>query len=109
MRTGILLLVCLPLYGCGTRHVAIATYLAQPDARCGLAGPANLALGPSADVLDEAAAFTERGCGPAIEIGYKLEDTSFYSDIQIENQYTYGRFGGYARYAESARAVTLVR
>ncbi len=70
---------------------------------------ANLALGSSGEVLELAEAFTQRSPGPAIEIGYTLEDFNVFSDIQMDQQYSFGRWGGFARYAQSARAITFMR
>jgi hypothetical protein len=104
MRVGLSILVCLLLCGCAARQGGVAC--CEP---CPAPVAANLALGPSAEVLALAGAFTWRSPGPAIETGYTLQDASTFSDIQLDQQYSYGKFGGYSRYAASARFVTFVR
>lgn len=105
MRLSLSILMCLLLCGCAARHGGTAICDQQPAPTVA----ANLALGPSSEVLDLAGAFAWRCPGPAIETGYTLEDSSLFSDIQLDEQYSYGKFGGYSRYAESARFVTFVR
>ena len=109
VRLGLTILLCLLLSGCGSQHREEGVCLAQPAPAAAPAITANLALGPSSEILDLAGAFAWRSQGPAIEIGYILEDSSIFSDLQVDEQYAYDRFGGYSRFAESARSLTLIR
>lgn len=105
VRVALSILVCLLSCGCAARHGDLAC--CDP---CPAPHPvANLALGPSREVLTLADAFVGRSLGPAVDIGYTLEDASLFSDVQLDAQYSFGRFGGFARYAQSARFVTFVR
>ncbi|NLG42819.1 MAG: hypothetical protein GX547_06210 [Phycisphaerae bacterium] len=105
VRVTLSILICLLSCGCAARHGQLAC--CDP---CPAPLPAaNLALGPSRDVLTLAEAFAGRSLGPAVDIGYTLEDANVFSDVQLDVQYSFGRFGGFARYAQSARFVTFVR
>lgn len=105
VRVALSILVCLLSCGCAARHGDLAC--CDP---CPAPHPvANLALGPSREVLTLADAFVGRSLGPAVDIGYTLEDANVFSDVQLDVQYSFGRFGGFARYAQSARFVTFVR
>jgi hypothetical protein len=108
VRLGLTILLCLLLGGCASQHREEPVCLAQPAPAAPVIA-ANLALGPSSEVLDVAGAFTWRSQGPAIEIGYVLNDFNIFSDVQVDEQFAYDRFGGYSRFAESARSLTLIR
>ena len=109
VRLGLTILLCLLMGGCASQYREPPVCVAQPAPVAAPAITANLALGPSSEILDLAGAFTWRSQGPAIEIGYILEDSSIFSDLQVDEQYARDRFGGYSRFAESARSLTLIR
>lgn len=109
MRTGVLIVLALLLGGCGQprRGVAVRTPLpaASPADRPG----ANLALGSSADQLWAATQWNVRAPGPSISAGYRLGDVSYFTDIQFDDQYYFGRYGGFSRMAQTARSAVLLR
>lgn len=105
MRLTLSTLVCLLLCGCAARCHETPVCERQPAPTV----TANLALGPSNDVLAMAEAFAWRSPGPAYDTGYTLEDSSVFSDIQLDEQYSCGPYGGFSRYATNAHLVTFVR
>jgi len=68
----------------------------------------NLALGPSAEHVRVATSLG-RGRGPSVETGYRLEDVSFFSDVQYDDQFFYDRYGGHSRSATTVRTAVVLR
>ena len=104
-------LLGLGLLSCGCAGPAGGVVLYGPTGTHeGAGGPApNLALGPSADHLWVACELTQRSAWPSVDVGYRFDDFSYYSEVQFDNQHYYDRYGAYYRAAESVRTGVLVR
>jgi hypothetical protein len=101
----IVVISLLVLCGCATPPHAVV-YRAS-DAVNG--STPNLVLGSHpADVL-VASSLNWRSSWPSVEAGYWFDDTSFFVDVQADQQYQHGRLGGYYRTTQAVRTGVLVR
>jgi hypothetical protein len=102
--SGVVALLLVVLGGCAGRPVKPAVCPPPEIYRPG----ANLALGPSPQYVRVASGLTGRREWPAVSVGYVLDDITFLSDVQFDDQYFYDRLGGYSRLGQTIRtAVTL--
>jgi hypothetical protein len=69
----------------------------------------NLALGPSADHLWAATQLTYRSSWPSVSAGYWLDDVSYLTEVQYDQQMHNDRFGWYYRTAESVHTTVRTR
>ncbi len=98
------------LCGCASRQ----PFAIIPGPGAGASGgsdpPANLALGPSAELGRIAELFVYRSSWPSVPIGYRFDDRSYHTEITYDDQAFYERLGGgYFRAAETIRSGVLVR
>jgi hypothetical protein len=64
----------------------------------------NLALGPSAEHAWLASQLTGRSEWPAVEVGQRFDDVTFYSTVIYDEQSYYDRFGSLFRESQSFRS-----
>ena len=65
--------------------------------------PANLALGPSAEVAVLATQMTERSDWPFVDNGYRMDEQTFYATTSYDVQSHFDRFGSLYHEAVSVR------
>ena len=96
------------LSGCATRERAAV--LGNTPGPHGPPRCANLALGPTAEHGHIAELFTRRSTWPSVETGYRFGETSYYTEVNYDDQAFYDRFGGgFHRGSESYRSGVLLR
>lgn len=70
----------------------------------------NLVMGERADENRLAQEFAGRSAWPSFDVGYAVEDVSFFSTFSYDDQSFYDRYsGGYSRQSVSHRAGVIVR
>lgn len=69
----------------------------------------NLVLGPGEDYLWTAIGFNCRSSWPSVDAGYWFDDVTTFSEIELDDQFYYGRYGGYYRTSQSVRTGVRVR
>ncbi len=69
--------------------------------------PANLALGPSAEVAALATEMTARSDWPSVDTGYRMDDQTIYATTTYDVQSHFDRFG--SLYVEALSVRTGVR
>jgi hypothetical protein len=79
------------------------------QASAGAPAPANLALGPSADVAVLAAQMAGRSDWPSVDTGYRMDDQTFYATTNYDVQSHFDRFGSLYVEALSVRTGVRVR
>ena len=50
---------------------------------------------------------THRSAWPSVEAGYRLDETSYYWEIQDDDQFYFDRFGGFYRAAQTVRSAVV--
>ncbi len=101
-----LLLVAGLLFMCGChecRRTTVVTYNANGPER------ANLALGPSPETSELAALFAERSDWPSVDIGYRVDDVTFYTTTTYDVQMRYDRDVSLYVGTQSVQAGTWIR
>jgi hypothetical protein len=105
VRSSVLLILLVgTLSGCA-RHGRCAKLEATPRR----AAPANLALGPTVETNRLAASLPDRTDWPAVENGYRVDDTTYYFSDSYDAQYFFDRFGSLYRADQSIRSAVRIR
>ncbi len=110
MRQGTLIAICsVLLSGCAARDEG--TLLFAPEARPAQTAPApNLVLGPTAEHARLAEEFAYRANWPSVDLGYRVDDTSYATEVMFDDQVYYDRLGGSFLYGtQSVRTSVLLR
>lgn len=69
----------------------------------------NLVLAPDADTNAFAAELDRSSDWPSADLGYRFDDVSSYSEILVDNQIAYDRYGSVFRSSQNFRTGVLVR
>jgi len=104
MKVGILIAWTMGLAGC-----AAPLRVTELQASADWPAPANLALGPSAEVAVLATQMTERSDWPAVDTGYLMDDQTFYATTTYDVQSHFDRFGSLYYEALSVRTGTRIK
>ncbi len=108
-RVAVICTLTLILAGCAAPPPAVLYHrdlLANPLDR---ATP-NLVLGPGADHLHLAQSLPPREPWPSVFTGYRVDETSTYTEIIQDDQFFYDSLGGvYFRLGEEVRSGVFVR
>lgn len=90
MRYGLVLALFFAVFaGCSAPGPVAILSVASPAGRS-----TNLALGPCAESVQAAQQFTARSDWPAVALGYRLDDVTYYTKETYEYQSGFDRSGG---------------
>jgi hypothetical protein len=108
LGVGILLLL---LSGCASSPRVAGVYVPGPGTVPFFPEPgqANIALGRDCGDVWMAQEWAYRPVWPATDAGIRLDDVTSYSDVQVDDQYFYDRFGGFYKTSETVRTGVLIR
>lgn len=109
MKRGTVIVFALLLSGCASPGGGVMLCGPGPSGADQAQATCNWALGPSPADLRVAASLNYRTKWPSVATGYRFDDVSFFADVQYDDQYYFGRYGGYSRYAQTVRTAVLVR
>ena len=109
MRYGALLILCLALSGCANQTAGVVLF-GSPSGETQLHRQIpNLALGQSRENLWVAAGLNYRSGWPSVTTGYRLDEVTYHMDIQEDDQFYFGRFGGYYRTTQTVSSAVIIR
>ena len=109
MLRGLAILLALAVGGCASRSTGVFIAPAEPQTAGSKHLPPNLALGPSAEHVWLGLSWAGRSAWPSVPAGYRLDDVTYFSDFQDDQQFYFGRFGGYYRTAVMFRSAVVLR
>jgi len=103
------ILLGLLIPGCVARPAGVFLSAPAPQPQDQPSAVPNLLLGPSPQHVRMGLNWAGRSSWPSVAAGYRLDDVTYYSDFQDDEQFYFGRFGGYYRTAVTARSAVVLR
>ncbi len=97
------------LTGCAKRTGGVLLDSAKLSHQHPAQAAPNLALGPSAEHLRTATELTYRSTWPSVDAGYWVDDVSYLTEVQYDEQVHFDRLGWYYRTAESVHTAVRAR
>lgn len=109
MRYGALFILGLALSGCASQSAGVVLF-GPPSGETQLHRQIpNCALGQSREDLWVATGLNYRSEWPSVTTGYRLDEVTYHIDIQEDNQFYFGRFGGYYRTTQTVSSAVIIR